>query len=108
MFQQSRIDGFGASLIDSSVGSIIPRGNSEGNAHPSKQDRYSTNLTANDTNNIIHMQNIVPLGNLESLRKSFKTNQSKMTDFHHKTNELESARNSNKHTLNTLQVTKSD
>ena len=45
------------------------------------QDRYETNLTANDTNNIIHMQNIVPLGNFESLRQSFKTNKSKMSEL---------------------------
>ena len=38
-------------------------------------------MTANDTNNIIHMQNIVPLGNFESLRQSFKTNKSKMSEL---------------------------
>ena len=102
MFQQSRIDGFGASLIDSSLGSIIPRGNSEGNAHGSKEDRYSTNLNVNDTNNIIHMQNIVPLGNFESLRKSFKTNKSKMSDIHFRPAEIESAQYSERNTLKNL------
>lgn len=95
-------------MFGSSQGSL-PFDAFTGNALTSRQDHHSTTpaATVDNASNIIHMQNIVPLGNLESLRQSMRTNDSRMSRAN-KALSTDSAEHSERNVKRSAQVVYTD